>query len=226
MWVTEATVPKPTELWLALANQFAATGLWPVLVSDVGRASFLETLGSPASVTPPQRADAVLRQWWQTLLADPDAPTNQLFPFNRTFPGLAAPSADCIWTIAKIAEEALGGAKAIEALEFHLGLVPAERPADVTTRISFSGAANYDLDPAEVSVVLAAWEDRFGAFLVGLSGDTMQLAVTRPATTKTSTQFAAEVYAMCPDIVTQGVDTIDELGRTLAESPGVYCWWD
>jgi hypothetical protein len=67
----------------------------------------------------------------------------------------------------------------------------------------WTGAINVT-GAAEVSAVLRSWEDRFGAFLVGLSFATLTLLVGRPPTTDDdSLRVAAEVAALCPDALWQ-----------------------
>jgi Domain of unknown function (DUF4253) len=61
-----------------------------------------------------------------------------------------------------------------------LGLVAARRPADVLAVVGWTGAMNYHATSAPLACVLRSWEDRFGARLVRLGFDTMDLLVERP----------------------------------------------
>jgi hypothetical protein len=47
--------------------------------------------------------------------------------------------------------------------------------------VGWTGAMNYHATPAPLACVLRSWEDRFGARLVHLGFDTMDLLVERPA---------------------------------------------
>ena len=61
-----------------------------------------------------------------------------------------------------------------------IGLAVADRPADVLTRIGWTGAANGCLTPLPITAVLRSWEDRFGARLLQIGFDRIRLLVERP----------------------------------------------
>jgi hypothetical protein len=74
---------------------------------------------------------------------------------------------------------------------------------------------------------LRAWRDRFGAELVGLAFDTMNLRVARrPQTRPEALDIAREQYLYCSDIVDQGVGTLSALAATLMASDWWFFWWD
>ncbi|HEY9841035.1 MAG: DUF4253 domain-containing protein [Candidatus Sericytochromatia bacterium] len=75
--------------------------------------------------------------------------------------------------------------------------------------------------------LLQEWEQSHGAELVGYTGDVLELKVQRPPQTLEQAQQLARVqYAYCPDIVEQGVQTLENLARTLVNSSVWYFWWD
>ena len=109
----------------------------------------------------------------------------------------------------------------------HLGLVAVKRPADAIGAIGWMGAANYDADPFEQSLVLQSWEDRFDAYLVGLGPDTLELAVARPPRDRTAAMpIAAEHFAFCPDNIWQGVGSMQPYAAELAGADRWPFWWD
>jgi Domain of unknown function (DUF4253) len=74
---------------------------------------------------------------------------------------------------------------------------------------------------------LRSWRDRFGAELIGLSHDVMNIRVRRrPETREAALDLAREQYAYCSDIVEQGVGTLSALAAVLMESDWWYFWWD
>jgi Domain of unknown function (DUF4253) len=74
---------------------------------------------------------------------------------------------------------------------------------------------------------LRSWRDRFGAELIGLSHDVMNIRVKRrPETRDAALDLAREQYAYCSDIVDQGVETLSALAAVLMESDWWYFWWD
>jgi hypothetical protein len=74
---------------------------------------------------------------------------------------------------------------------------------------------------------LRSWRDRFGAELVGLSHDVMNLRVRqKPKTQLEALELAREHYAYCPDIVDQGVGSLSALAAALMAHEWWYFWWD
>lgn len=82
--------------------------------------------------------------------------------------------------------------------------------------------------PPEYHVAaLREWHGRFGAELVGISGDSLDVRVREPVRDrKQALALARDQYAYCPDIVDQGVVSISALAATLAASEWWYFWWD
>ena len=105
-------------------------------------------------------------------------------------------------------------------------LVPVARPADVPRALGWMGPANYDFGGSDQSTVLRSWEDRFGAVLVGMGFDVMQLVVAAPPTDPVQAELLArEHYAFCPDNVEQGVGSLEEY-VPLVMGNEWYFWWD
>jgi hypothetical protein len=82
--------------------------------------------------------------------------------------------------------------------------------------------------PPEYHVAaLRHWHQRFGAELVGINGDTMNVkARTRPKDREQSLKLARDLCGYCPDIVDQGVGSIAALAAGLMASDWWYLWWD
>lgn len=75
--------------------------------------------------------------------------------------------------------------------------------------------------------LLRQWKQGYGAELVGLSGDTMNLRVARhPASREEALAVAREQYLYCVDIVDQGVGALRPLAASLMESDWWFFWWD
>ncbi|MGH9280421.1 MAG: DUF4253 domain-containing protein [Acidimicrobiales bacterium] len=169
-------------------------------------------------------AGELLAHWWSMAVPDPeedgDETAELLAPFTREFPGLA-PAED----------RALDLDEPTSALNLlpggRLGLVAAERPADVLSVLGWHGAVNYDHDGIALSVVLRSWEERFDATLVGIGFDTIHLLVARPPRSLDAAQrVAAEYFAFCSDSAYQGVGSISQLAEDLIDGAIWSFWWD
>lgn len=81
--------------------------------------------------------------------------------------------------------------------------------------------------PEEQVAMLRYWNARYGVELVGLSGDTLNLRIARPPTTREGAMtLAEEQYYYCTDIVDQGVETLSGLAATLVGARWWFFWWD
>ncbi|MGF1545422.1 MAG: DUF4253 domain-containing protein [Parvularculaceae bacterium] len=82
--------------------------------------------------------------------------------------------------------------------------------------------------PAEHHVAaLRAWRDRFGARLIGVNADTLNVIVEKtPQNKDDALALAHEQYAYAPDIVDQGVGSISHLAAGLMQTRSWYFWWD
>nr|WP_253260919.1 DUF4253 domain-containing protein [Rhodanobacter glycinis] len=71
---------------------------------------------------------------------------------------------------------------------------------------------------------LKQWDVAYGIDIVMADTDTIQLRLkTVPPDIHA---FAKELYAFCPDIVDQGVGSVEKLERSIRESRTVFLWWD
>ena len=108
----------------------------------------------------------------------------------------------------------------------YLLLIPTEKGEEVPAFLRWGGWN--DCPPPEYhAAALRRWSDRYGAELVAINGDTMELRVARrPTSREEALELAREQYAYCPDIVEQGVEQIAALAAVLMESDWWYFWWD
>lgn len=108
----------------------------------------------------------------------------------------------------------------------HLAIVPTEDPAEVAAFLRWGGWNA--CPPPEVHVAVhRKWQAEYGAQVVGMSGDVIDMRVTRrPATREEALALAKEQYLYCSDIVLQGTETLEPLAAGLMESDWWYFWWD
>lgn len=107
-----------------------------------------------------------------------------------------------------------------------LGLLPTRDSCEVAALFNF-GEWN-DVPEAAVHVAIHRdWRERFGAEIACLTGDIIEMQVARPPMTREAAQaLAEEQYDYCPDIVDQGVGSIEALAARLLNGRIWYFWWD
>lgn len=218
---------KIVERWHRIARGFADHGYWPLVFEMLRRTEdrpwFAGELGYERS-TPPEGHDAVatLRQWWDGVVPSAGESPAQLAviaPFTRRFPGPALANTR--------APDDAAFAFALGAMAGRLGVVGVTRPADAVAALHWQGPLNHYADMGPLAAVLRTWEDRFGAYVVGIGFDTLRLAVTRPPTNFTlACQIAAEHMAVCSDCIYQGSGSIEAHAESLMGATSWSFWWD
>lgn len=82
-------------------------------------------------------------------------------------------------------------------------------------------------NPEEHCAVWKYWEEKYGAKIIGVSGDIVEAYVTNPPRSKEKAMALAwEQYLYCYDIVDQGVETISNLGASVLNYKFWHFWWD
>ena len=203
LWVTDSVVPDAPAVWAALARQFPTTGLWPLLIMDLRRMPFTrDASGRPwdtGEFDPDDTAkidgldgSEITRALWPGIFPDGDVDPDFLplmKPFGAASPGLAEPVRTCGRNLSDVVMGFRQPAR--------IGLVSVRRPADVLTRIGWSGPINVTEDMAEYSAVLRSWEDRFGAYVFSLGFASMFVAVERVPPDRANRQLlAAEFFSL------------------------------
>jgi hypothetical protein len=108
----------------------------------------------------------------------------------------------------------------------NLGLVPTRESWQVPLLLDFGGWNECPYPETHASV-LRYWEQRYGAQVVAMMSDSVEVAVERPPTTHDAAlALAYEQFAYCEDIVTQGTETIDALAAALLNGTVWFFWWD
>lgn len=108
----------------------------------------------------------------------------------------------------------------------HILLLPAKASWEVPAWLRW-GNWNACPPPENHVAAMRHWHERYGAELVGIDGDTLNLRVSRrPQTREEALALARDQYRYCPDIVDQGVRTLSALAATLMASDWWFFWWD
>jgi hypothetical protein len=108
----------------------------------------------------------------------------------------------------------------------HIALIPTEDPTAIPAYMRWG---NWNECPPAAYHVAAprAWRDLYGAELIGLGPDTINLRVSRKlATRDEALELARAQYAYCNDIIDQGVGSYRALAAVLMADDWWYFWWD
>ncbi|UPK00766.1 DUF4253 domain-containing protein [Bradyrhizobium sp. 170] len=107
-----------------------------------------------------------------------------------------------------------------------IALIPTDDPAAIPAYLHW-GDWNDCPSPAYHVAALRAWRAQYGAELVGIDGDTMNLRVLRkPVTREEALDLARVQYAYCNDIIDQGVGSYRALAAELMAHNWWFFWWD
>jgi hypothetical protein len=216
--------------WRALRDGLRDSGLVPLLLRDLpgqpGRpweSGELRPLGPAALAGLDVRT--LLPELWDMHVPDPaeddDYIAEVLDPYSRVFPGLAPASRG----------QAGAGERdeVVDSLDgpLRIGLVVADRPADTLVNVGWTGTVNTSANAAMLTVVLRSWEERFGATVLRVGFDSLDLLVERPVTSgQEAFAVAAEHFALCSDNVYQGAGSIREYAAELPGAAWWAFWWD
>jgi hypothetical protein len=209
--------------WRELRGRARTSGLWPVVIGSPEDASLLvdtvelnckdghtfERTLKRASEVDVERAISRVARLYGVRAGDlrgsiplPDQP----------------PSDDFLAPLDVLTEEPLP--------EVWIALVPVDESWKATAILPW-GNYNENPRPAVHTAVLRDWSRRYGAELVSMTGDVLELSVTRPPTSdQAALALAREQFSYSPDIVQQGVEDIEALAASLKNGHAWYFWWD
>lgn len=91
-------------------------------------------------------------------------------------------------------------------------------------RVRRTNGINYDLSDEDVINRIREWDALYQLDFVGADFDWFEASFGTPP--EDFAAFAREVYAFCPDIVDQGVGSVEELAKEIERTNSVYLWWD
>ena len=252
-WATADPVPGSGRVWAALSELHPQTGLIPVLLGGMRIGSMFpgDRRGLPGDgLRPwdngefdrpddPSGADgvdvpALLADRWRDWVSWPqeeDAETiERRWPFTLEWPGLAAAEhtplteserqhgLDVVLPQIRAANR--------ETPEARVGLVAAERAADVLAVIGWGGLGDRGESVLPLTAVLRSWEDRFGARLIDIGFADLRLFVERPPRTLKAAQRLAAEQAVLADDCIDGAREIPNLAPRLVNAPIWTFWWD
>lgn len=120
-----------------------------------------------------------------------------------------------VGTVRSLAEPPVNGVEMVVA--------PGATQFDIL-RVAASDAVNYGMETEDLIRELQKWDAEFGIDIWQAQTDMIQIRLKRlPADVSA---FAERVYKFCPDIVDQGVGSVNELARAIRKTREVGLWWD
>jgi hypothetical protein len=217
VWAFRAGARDLVPLWRRLRAAHDRSGLWPLLLGP-DLEEFTESFENSAGT---DTAAEVARG----LTMDPEAGLAELRAGILSW--LSDPSSVPPRGPVDAGEPADGERFYLAKRAGWVGLVRVDAGYEIPGLLDWDGAANHEVEPALHVAMLKHWHDRFGADLVGLGRDVIELSVSRPPTDPAEVLAVAEQqYWYCPDVVDQGVGTLDGLMEAQVRGRGWYFWWD
>jgi len=217
---------QAVDLWRKLRGLVEKTGRWPVIagapISVDGHADFMKSseIDKPENVL--ARAEkAPAEKWFKEAFAE----WKQLSAADPSASHETGQWPDKVERLEKytIPTEILSGTPLPEVT---IVLVPTPNSWEVPAWLMFGGWNECPIPEVQVAL-LKFWHEKYGAEIVGISHDVMELEVTRPPKERQAAlALAREQFVFCQDIVTQGAGSVDALAATLLNGKVWYFWWD
>jgi hypothetical protein len=108
----------------------------------------------------------------------------------------------------------------------NIALIPAPEAWMVPCYLRIGGW-NECPDAQEHAALFKYWGEKYGATVAAITGDVIEMTVTRPpGTREQALELAKEQYLYCADIVDQGTETLEALAASLVDAKVWFFWWD
>lgn len=210
--------------WLKLRDLAPETGRWPVIVGDMDEVNL---------VFEPLRGDfdpaETIRLGLQV------DPARWLEEQRESDPDLYTPLREEPAVRERVFQETASRQEVVLHLDVATGeacervgivLVPALRNWEAPAWLNYGGWNECPAPEVHVAL-LRRWHERYGAEVLSIGPETIELAVPRPVTDRDEAlALADEHFLYCYDIVIQGTETLDRLAAHLLDATVWYFWWD
>ncbi|HUY91054.1 MAG TPA: DUF4253 domain-containing protein [Pirellulales bacterium] len=91
-------------------------------------------------------------------------------------------------------------------------------------RVAQSDAVNFDMETEDLVRKLQEYDAKYGIDIFHAETDTIEFAFRSMPDDLSA--FCQDLYEFCPDIVDQGVGTVEKLEQEVARTKAVFLWWD
>lgn len=110
--------------------------------------------------------------------------------------------------------------------EVAIALVPTDKAWQVPCYLRAGGWNEVPPAP-EMAAVFRYWEEQYGATVVSMADDVIEMAVARPPSTpEKALALARQQFLFAPDIVNQGTQELQGLASVLCGGTIWWFWWD
>jgi hypothetical protein len=222
-WLSDE--PADSLTWAALRAEHPRSGLWPVLLDETAQPwSAGQIMPDEARLIGEFSAAGFMAEVWEEWVARvPMDALTEVEPFGVLCPGPAEPGE----LQADPDEVADWYAGLVASRGTPLGLAAVSRGADALAVMGWQGALHHNEWMVPMAAVVRSWEDRFGARVVGMGFNTLDLSVAAPPVDHDhAVHVAAEHWAFCPDNIVQGAGDLTGYAEQILGRHAWSFWWD
>jgi len=83
---------------------------------------------------------------------------------------------------------------------------------------------NYEITNDSLLSIIKTFHQQIELELIGAGRDWCEFVIKKDS--KNWKKLANEIYEVCPDIVDQGIGSVDELAEEMKKTKRLYFWWD
>lgn len=213
--------------WRALRDRRARTGLWPVILGGdlqvVDQLTWRVEIMADAAPGIPDIADVTpAQELFVDWLGDP-SDDDYLNDVPRHLAKLEADEASIRTRLA--ARTDAEAVRAVDAASVTIGLIPAAEGWEVPALLAWSGAEAMDIGGPEHLAVLHFWNQAYGAELISMGLERLELIVEEPAPdARSAFELAVQHYAYCPALMDNLAPAMGALAATLFGRHWLFDW--
>ncbi|WP_373077133.1 DUF4253 domain-containing protein [Fusobacterium varium] len=107
--------------------------------------------------------------------------------------------------------------------EKHVAIIKGRDKFDILKYRRTDGI-NYGLGTEDIIDKISEWDKKYEIDIIGCSRDWVLIKLNKLP--QNLDEFSKEVYEFCPDIVDQGVGSLENLKKSIKIDKELFLWWD
>ncbi len=107
---------------------------------------------------------------------------------------------------------------------YKVGLTGATSDPYKLMELAETNGLNYDIETSHIIEKYKKWDAEFGITPIAIGFDFCECQIKNKNIDYK--KLAEEVYEFCPDVVEQGVETVEALEEDMRKTGTIYLWWD